>query len=56
MQTELANTLAYLDTLPWSPPTHLPTGAAIPEARIQERDRRVALVKNDFYATLAHAG
>ena len=55
MQTELANTLAYLDTLPWSPPTHLPTGDAIPEARIQERDRRVALVWADFNATLANA-
>lgn len=55
MQSELANTLAYLDTLPWTPPTHLPTGQAIPEARIQERDRRVAFVQADFYATLAHA-
>ena len=53
MQAELAKALAYFDTLTWSPPTHLPTGEKIPEARIQERDRRVARVKADFFATLA---
>jgi glyoxylase-like metal-dependent hydrolase (beta-lactamase superfamily II) len=56
MQVELEKLLAYLDTLPpWSPPTHLPTGEVIPAERIQERDRRVAQVKADFYATLARA-
>jgi len=43
----------FFDTLTWSPPTHLPTGEAIPAARIQERDRRVAKVRADFFATLA---
>lgn len=55
MQEELAKALAFFDTLPpWSPPTHLPTGEAIPAARIAERDRRVAEVRAEFYETLAN--
>jgi glyoxylase-like metal-dependent hydrolase (beta-lactamase superfamily II)/ferredoxin len=53
MKAELDKALDMFDTLTWTPPTHLPTGAPIPEARIQERDRRVALVRADFFATLA---
>jgi len=53
MQSELARTLELLETMPWQPPTHLPTGQAIPEARLRERDRVVDIVKADFYATLA---
>jgi glyoxylase-like metal-dependent hydrolase (beta-lactamase superfamily II) len=55
MQAELAKALDYIDTLTWQPPTHLPTGAPIPEARIRERDAKVAVVKSAFYATLANA-
>jgi hypothetical protein len=53
MKAELDKALDFFDTLTWSPPTHLPTGEAIPAARIQERDRRVAKVRADFFATLA---
>jgi glyoxylase-like metal-dependent hydrolase (beta-lactamase superfamily II)/ferredoxin len=55
MQSELARTLEFLETKTWQAPTHLPTGQPIPEARLQERNRIVPLVKADFYATLAGA-